>query len=210
MSWSFEALHLREIRLPLVEPFVTAHGRVEERRILLLEARDGDGHQVWSECVAGEAPTYTAESVETAWLVLERWLLPAVLGRRFEEPPQVAAVLEDTLRGHPMAKAAVEMAAWALVAELQGVPLARLLAGEGETPRPSVEAGLALGFADDPDQLAARAVREAERGYRRLKLKIEPGRDLQPVAAVARVLGDSVPLAVGIASASKSSTTSAW
>ncbi|MEX2531672.1 MAG: o-succinylbenzoate synthase [Gemmatimonadota bacterium] len=178
------AVQLREIRLPLREPFRISSGSVHERRVLLLEVSDSDGRKAWSECVAAEYPNYSAETVDTAWLALQQWLIPEVLGRRFDHPSDVHRHLESRVRGHRMAKGALEMGCWGLAAELAGVPLARLIGGERE----SVEVGVSLGIETTADRLAQRATREAKAGYRKIKLKIKPGYDVQFVRAVRDVL----------------------
>lgn len=177
------SIELREIRLPLREPFRISSGSVSERRILLLTLRDGSGVQVWSECVAGEAPNYSPETIETAWLAIELWIAPRLLGRDLD----AAAVydeLEVDIRGHEMAKAAVEMGCWALHAEKEGVPLATLLGGTRE----EIPVGISLGIQAHPAALVERAQRAAEAGYQKIKLKIMPGRDVEYVAAVRAAL----------------------
>lgn len=187
-----ESVTLREIRLALRAPFRISSGTVTERRILLLELRDADGAVSWSECVAAEQPNYSPETVDTAWMALSLWLIPRVLGEVFREPTQVHGALQEAARGHPMAKASLEMGAWGLEAERQGVPLARLLGGT----RSSVEVGVSLGIQDSPDRLAELATAAVDEGYRKVKLKIAPGSDLAFVECVRKEVGDDVALMV--------------
>jgi O-succinylbenzoate synthase len=194
---------LREIHLPLVEPFRSASGTVVHRRVVLLELIDRDGVSAWSECVAEALPTYSPDTVDTCWLAIRDWLAPRVLGRSFAAPQEVDAILALGVRGHRMARAAVEMAVWALSAIRQERSLASLL-GEASgfarasraKPREQVEAGIALGMYESPDALVARVEAAAAEGYRRIKLKIEPGRDVGYVGAVRESLGDAVRLSV--------------
>jgi o-succinylbenzoate synthase len=191
------SLHLRrvtlhEIRLRLREPFRISSGVVEERRILLLELEDAGGDVGWSECVAGELPNYGPETLETAWLALTAWLVPRVVDRTLPGPEAVAPLLEPGIRGHRMAKAALEMGCWELAARRAGVPLARLLGGTRER----VEVGISLGIQPAPAALVERAAAAAAQGYRRIKLKIEPGRDIAFVAAVREALGPEATLSV--------------
>jgi O-succinylbenzoate synthase len=181
---------LREIRLPLKEPFRISSGVCTERRICLLELAHADGATVWAECVAGEQPNYSAETIDTAWLAITAWVAPRVLGRSFDGPDAVREVLEQDFRGHPMAKAAVEMGCWALAAELQGAPLARLLGGM----RTHIETGISLGIQQTPEALVDRARAAHAAGYRKVKLKIQPGADVAYVRAVREALGDGVSL----------------
>lgn len=181
---------LREIRLPLREPFRISSGVAHQRRILLLELEARSGETTWSECVAGSHPNYSPETIDTAWLALSRWLVPAALGRRFKHPCEIHRVLDETARGHPMAKAALEMGCWGLLAEHEGQPLARLLGGDRER----VEVGISLGIEDSPEALVERARAARDEGYRKIKLKIAPGADYEYVEAVRRALGDDAPL----------------
>src|SRR5690348_11351895 len=129
---TIDRITLREIRLALKEPFRISSGVMQERRIALLELTDQDGATAWSECVAFQLPIYSAETIDTAWLALREWLAPRVLGRDLEGPEQVHALLEENIRGHNMAKAALEMGVWGLAAEAQEVPLSVLLGGTRE------------------------------------------------------------------------------
>jgi hypothetical protein len=103
---------LREIRLPLREPFQISSGTMTERRCALLELRDASGAVAWSECVADDTPNYTSETIDTAWMAITKWVAPRVLFKPFQGPGEVHAVLEQDFRGHMMAKAAVEMGMW--------------------------------------------------------------------------------------------------
>jgi len=187
-----ERLTLREIRLPLKEPFEISSGTVKDRRIFLLQLRDAGGRTAWSECVAGEEPNYTAETVETAWIALREWIAPRVLGRKFNHPREIFPVLEQNFRGHQMAKAALEMGAWELAAQIEGVPLSRLLGGT----RTHIAAGVSLGIQKSPALLVEQALAAQARGYRKIKVKIKPGADLEFVAAVRAALGPQAPLMV--------------
>ena len=185
-----ERLTLRELLLPLKEPFRISSGTQTSRRILLLELEDADGATVWSECVAPEEPNYNGETIDTARIALEHWVAPRVLGRSFASPAELFPALQHNFRGHLMAKAAVEMGMWALAAEQQGVSLARLLGGT----RSEVEVGISLGIQASPGALVERSRRALEEGYRKVKLKIEPGADVEYVKAVRAELGPKAPL----------------
>ncbi len=190
MMLELTRLVLREIRLPLKEPFRISSGEVKERRILLLELTDRDGMHVWAECVAGDFPNYSPETIDTAWLALTAWIAPRVLGRSFAGPQEVAPVLEQDFRGHRMAKAAVEMGLWALAAVRQGQSLARFLGGTRE----EIATGISLGIQETPERLVEKAARALGQGYRKIKLKIQPGRDVAFVRAVREALGPEAPL----------------
>ena len=174
------SITLREIRLPLREPFRISSGTMTERRIALLELRDVSGASAWSECVADDMPNYTAETIDTAWLAIQRWIAPRVLGRTFDAPSDVFAVLEEDFRGHLMAKAAVEMGMWGVESVRTGVPLARLIGGT----RATIPVGISLGIQASPEALVEKVRAALAEGYRKIKLKIMPGKDVAYVRAV--------------------------
>lgn len=180
---------MREIRLPLKEPFHISSGVIHERRILLLELHDAGGACAWSECVAGEAPNYSPETIDTAWTMTERYVAPRILGRTFEHPGEAHTVLERDFRGHQMAKAGVEMGLWGLAATIAGEPLSRFIGGV----RHAIAVGISLGIQPTPDALVARARAAVAEGYHKIKLKISPGHDVAWVGAVREAL-PSAPL----------------
>lgn len=185
-----EQITLREIRLPLREPFRISSGVVDERRIALLELTDADGVTAWSECVAGELPNYSPETIDTAWHAITEWIAPRVLGRSFNDPREVFPALERDFRGHLMAKAAVEMGAWVLAAEQLGTSLANLLGGT----RSRIATGISLGIQRSPEMLVEKARDALALGYRKVKIKIRPGADVDYVGAVRAALGPAAPL----------------
>lgn len=185
-------LVLREIALSLREPFRTSSGMTHHRRILLVEAYDADGVLGWGECVAEESPAYSPETVDTARSAITAWVAPALLGRALAGPEAVHPALEKAFRGHSMAKAAVEMAAWDLAARQAGVPLARLLGGTRER----VEVGISLGIQPTAQALARLAAAAVAEGYRRVKVKVAPGEDVALAAAARQAVGDDFPLSL--------------
>jgi O-succinylbenzoate synthase len=184
-----DAITLREIHLALKEPFRISSGFQLHRRIVLVQLA-GEGVEAWSECVAGEHPNYSPENADTAWLAIREWLAPRLLGRRFAGPAEVWPVLDRNVRGHNMAKAALEMAAWELAAQAAAMPLAELLGGVNWR----IPVGVSLGIQESPAALAAKAGAALARGYHKIKLKIEPGSDVEFVRAVRRALGPDAPL----------------
>jgi len=196
MSVTVERIEMREIGLRLVEPFRISSGETWERRILLVEVTGVDDEGVrasaWGECVAGESPSYSPETGATARIVLERWLGPRLTGASFGHAGEVWPLLDRHLRGHRMAKAALEMACWELQARLEDRPLAELLGGT----RSRVATGISLGIQPTPEELAAKAREALDRGYRKVKLKIKPGADLDSIEPLREALGPDAPLAV--------------
>ena len=179
---------LREVPLVLREPFETSHGRAQERRVLLLTLH-GEGLEGWGECVAGSSPSYSPETTDTAWHVLTRIALPRVVGLELARPEDVLAPV-GWVRGNAMALAALEMAAWDLCARAAGMPLATLLGGVRER----VPVGIALGLAPSVDRTAEAMERALADGYARVKVKIEPGRDVEVLTRL-RARFPSAPLA---------------
>jgi o-succinylbenzoate synthase len=186
---------LREIHLPLVEPFRTAGGVVDVRRALLVELRDAEGAVAWSECVAESRPTYAPDTVDGAWLAIVEWIAPVLLGCTLEAPSSVHGVLDRSVRGNNMARAAIEMGCWALDAVHRERSLATILAeAVGAAPRGRVATGIALGMLDTPDALAQRVRSALAEGYRRIKVKIEPGRDVPWLQAARAAVGPDTAL----------------
>jgi len=175
---------LREIRLRLKEPFRISSGVVDERRILLLELHDADGAIEWSECVAGEWPNYSYETIDTAWLAIREWLAPRVLGTSIRAPGEVYDLLGRNISGHNMAKAALEMGCHGLAARKAGTSLSQSIGGERER----VPTGISIGIQKEPPALVERAKRALADGYRKIKVKIQPGADVDYVRAVRRAL----------------------
>jgi O-succinylbenzoate synthase len=166
--------------MPLVTPFETSFGRTTLRRILLVEV-DADGVIGWGECVAGEGPFYGPETVETAWHILRDFLWPALRGKEFAGAVEVWGLL-SAVRGHQMAKAALEAAVWDAEARQKGLPLWKLLGGERE----EIPCGVSIGLKENDDELERAVEKELAAGYQRIKIKIKPGRDVEPVARLRR------------------------
>lgn len=168
---------LREIGLELREPFRTRRGTVHHRRILLLTL-ESEGLEGWAECVAG-VDASSPETVDSAWRALGEGLLPRVVGRDVVRPGDVLAWV-SALGHQSMALAAVEMAAWDLVARSEATSLARKLGGE----RATVEVGVSVGLQSDDERLLEVVAGHVADGYARIKIKIEPGRDVEMLTGV--------------------------
>lgn len=197
MNLIISKITLREILLPLREPFRISSGTVQNRRICLLELESADGATGWSECVAGEFPNYSSETIDTAWLAIKEWLAPRIIGTSLTGPHEVHELLNRDIRGHQMAKAALEMGVWELAAQTKNVALAQLLGGV----RATIEVGISLGIQQDPATLVEKVRRSIEQGYRKIKVKIKPGNDIDFLRAVREEFGPEVPLMVDANSA---------
>ncbi|MGH9687656.1 MAG: o-succinylbenzoate synthase [Candidatus Acidiferrales bacterium] len=169
---------LREIHLRLLAPFETSFGKSDLRRILLLEA-DVDGTIGWGESTAGENPFYSYETVETAWHILRDHAWPMMKGREFASAADVWDILAP-IRGHNMAKAALETAVWDGEAKHKNLPLAKLLGGT----RAEIPCGVSIGIQPSTAALLEKVQKELAAGYQRIKIKIKPGLDIEPVRAL--------------------------
>jgi len=168
-------LTLREIHLKLLAPFETSMDRVTERRILLAELNI-DGTIGWGECTAGENPFYSSEDTDTAWHIITKYLWPMLKGKSINCAAEVWPLLEH-VRGHNMAKATLETAAWEAEAKLRKVPLWKLLGGTRE----EIPCGVSIGIKGTEEELAATVKKELDAGYQRIKLKIKPGKDIATI-----------------------------
>jgi O-succinylbenzoate synthase len=180
-----QSIELREIRLPLVHFFETSFGRTTERRIVLARVTDADGAEGWGECTAGEEPFYSYEWTDTAWATLTEFLAPMVLGKEVAKAAHVFALMRP-VRGHRMAKAAIETACWDLEAKRAGVPLWKHLGGT----RPEIACGVSIGIQDTPEILLEKIRKEVDAGYQRIKIKIKPGWDLKIIERVRKEFPD--------------------
>jgi O-succinylbenzoate synthase len=184
-----EKIELFLCRLPLVHFFETSFGRSYDRTFVLVRV-EGDGHEGWGESVAEANPYYSSETVETVWHIIEGFVAPLILNQQFEHPREVFPALRR-IRGHNMAKAGVEMAAWDLYARTIGQPLAQVLGGT----RDRIASGVSIGIQDSFDQLLEKVERELAAGYQRIKIKIKPGWDIEAVERIRARFGD-IPLQV--------------
>jgi O-succinylbenzoate synthase len=158
--------------LPYVHFFETSFGREEDRTFILVKAY-AEGICGYGEVVADKTPLYSYETTDTAWMILEDFLIPLLFRKSLSEPLDFYESAK-IIRGHPMAKAGLELALWDLAAKKQGLPLWRLYGG---TQR-EIPSGVSVGIQDSASQLIERIHAFLEEGYQRIKLKIKPGWDV--------------------------------
>ena len=173
-----EAVTLRELHMPLKYFFETSFGRTESRRVLLVTAHC-EGIDGWGECVAGEGPFYSYEWIETAWATVRDFLAPVLLGADIERGND-AAELMAPVRGHNMAKAALENALWDAEAQQRKQPLWKLLGGT----LPEIACGVSIGIQNSHEQLLEKIETELAAGYQRIKIKVKPGWDLEVLTKI--------------------------
>lgn len=175
-----ERIDLYHVRLPLRFGFETSFGRSEVHEAIIVRV-EGEGGTGWGEAPTGAGPFYSHEDADTAWHVLRDFLIPALRKTPIESPSELVELFRF-VRGHPMAKAGIEAAMWDLEAKRRGISLARLYRGE---PAPEmISTGISLGLEPRIEILIERVERAVRAGYRRIKLKIMPGRDVEVVRAV--------------------------
>ena len=173
-----DSITLRELRMPLRYFFETSFGRTEERRVLLITA-DCEGIEGWAECVAGEGPFFSDEWVETAWATIREFLAPLLIGQSIAQAKDSAALM-SRVRGHNMAKAALENSLWDAEAKATKQPLWKLLGGT----RSEVDCGVSIGIQNSHEQLLEKIEAELAAGYQRIKVKVKPGWDLEALAKI--------------------------
>lgn len=185
MTLKLERLVLREIELPLKSPFETSFGCTTRRRILIVKIINKDGAVGHGECVASENPFFNHETVDTAWLITEKYIAPMLAAAKIDSPAQVNDVLAP-IREHRMAKAGVEAAIWDLAARLAGAPLWQFIGGT----RQEISCGVSIGLQSSIEALIDKVRRELDSGYQRIKIKIKPGKDVQLAEAVRKQFPD--------------------
>jgi o-succinylbenzoate synthase len=177
-SMKIEAVTLRELRIPLKYFFETSFGRTEKRRVLLITVHC-EGAEGWGECVASEGPFFSYEWIETAWATIRDFLAPFVIGRDLKSAKESAGLM-SRVRGHNMAKAAIENALWDAEAKAKQQPLWKLLGGT----RNEINCGVSIGIQDSHEELLEKIETELAAGYQRIKVKVKPGWDLEVLSKV--------------------------
>ena len=171
-------IEMRELRMRLLHPFETSFGATQDRHVVLLKVWNGT-HSGYGEVTAAEGPFYSSETWETAWHVLRDYVIPAVIGKEIDHPADFGGFVQG-IRGHRMAKAGLETALWDLEAKVRNVPLWQMLGGT----RKSIDCGVSIGIQPSIDKLIAKIDTEVNSGYRRIKIKIKPGWDVEVIKEV--------------------------
>ncbi|HBK95928.1 MAG TPA: o-succinylbenzoate synthase [Microcoleaceae bacterium UBA10368] len=189
MAVNIDTIVLRFVKMPLHRPFSNRWERFEEWTKLIVEVQS-EGRSGYGECTAMETPYYNYETIETCWLVIQRYLAPILLDRTIDDPKQVADFFSH-IRGHYEARAALECACWDLYGRIQGVPLYQLIGGE---LRP-VKSGATIGVHQSKEELIGEIQQALEAGYHRFKIKIKGGWDVEPLETIRAVFPDIALLA---------------
>ncbi|MDE3839022.1 o-succinylbenzoate synthase [Bacillus methanolicus] len=179
---------LRHLKMRMKSPFTTSFGSFQDKEFLLLEAFDENGLSGWGESVAFAAPWYNEETVKTNWHMLEDFLIPAILNKEFNHPDEVSVIF-SYIRKNNMAKSTVEGAVWDLYAKEKGISLAAALGGQKE----KIEVGISIGIQDTVEDLLRLIDGYMNEGYKRMKVKIKPGWDVDVIREIRKRFPD-VPL----------------
>ncbi len=190
-----EAVELRVIALPMVAPFVAAHGTVSSRTAVLVRIL-GNNNEGWGECAALPEPTYSEEFVDGAYLALQELLVPRLLAANGTVAASDLGVLLADVIGHPMAKASIELALLDAQGRQSETSLAHMFAPHPTGPAAIVPAGIAIGLLATPEDLATEVSTRVTEGYGRIKIKIAPGRDSEFVRAARDAVGVHIELSV--------------
>jgi O-succinylbenzoate synthase len=179
MTYSLRSVELYLVRLPLIRPFTTSSHTKDHLDHILIRARDEAGGEGWGECASAAEPYYCSETTESSWHMLRDFLVPELLGVAWERPEDAAQTWAK-VRGNNFAKAGLEMACWDLYTRARGESLANALGGT----RQEIHSGVSLGIEPTVAGILEQVERFLDQGYRRIKMKIGPGRDLEYLRAV--------------------------
>lgn len=181
-------VNVRKMKMMMKSPFTTSFGTFQEKEFLLVEAKDTDGNSGWGESVAFHSPWYSEETVETNLHIIRDFLVPIVLEHEIEHPDRVSELFAH-LRKNNMAKSAVEGAIWDLYAKREGISLAQALGGTAE----KIEVGISIGINENMEELAKTVGGFVAEGYKRIKVKIKPGFDVNVMRELRKQFPD-VPM----------------
>jgi o-succinylbenzoate synthase len=184
-----DSVELRELSLPLVAPFETSGWKEEEKRCIIVEMKNRS-LTGFGECAVAAGPRYGPETIASAWHVMQDYFIPATVSREFSSPSHLLDSL-SSVRGNNMAKAGFEMAYYDLAAKKQGVSLSKFLGGT----KSEVESGVSVGIQTSTQQLVRVVIEYLQEGYRRIKVKIKPGKDLEQVSALRQHFPDLMLMA---------------
>lgn len=179
---------LRHVKMDLLQPFTTSLGTEYDKEFILVEIVSKDGLSGWAESVAAPDPLYKEETIKTNWHIMEDFLIPLLLKQPVEHPDEVSERFAH-IRGNYMAKSALEGAVWDLYAKERGISLAKALGGT----KNQIDVGISIGIQDTVDQLLGQIDRYVNLGYKRIKVKIQPGWDVEVLRQVRKQF-PSIPL----------------
>ncbi|MFQ3545786.1 o-succinylbenzoate synthase [Halobacillus rhizosphaerae] len=176
---NIDEIILYKVQMKMKTPFTTSFGTEHNRFFLLVEAKNKEGLSGWGECVTSERPLYSEEFTQSSWLMLEKFLIPLVLENSLDHPDDLQEIF-DLYKLNNMAKSALEGAVWDLYAKSKGISLAKALGGNKST----VDVGISLGIESKSENLLNLIAEKKEEGYKRIKVKIMPGKDIEVLSQI--------------------------
>lgn len=188
-------IKLHQLLMTMKNPFTTSFGTQQKRFVTIVEAIDEDGTSGFGECVSGEDPLYSEEFMDATLIALKKYFGPLVINKEISHPDEVWEIYKPFKRNN-MAKASIEGAVWDLYAKKKGISLAEAMGGT----KKEVDVGVSLGLEDTDELLLERIGEKVEEGYKRIKVKIKPGRDVEMVRKIREVY-PAIPLMVDANSA---------
>lgn len=188
-------IKLHQLLMTMKNPFTTSFGTQQKRFVTIVEAIDEDGLSGFGECVSGEDPLYSEEFMDATLIALKKYFGPLVINKEISHPDEVWEIYKPFKRNN-MAKASIEGAVWDLYAKKKGITLAEAMGGT----KKEVDVGVSLGLEDTDELLLERIGEKVEEGYKRIKVKIKPGRDVEMVRKIREVYPE-IPLMVDANSA---------
>ncbi|KOP71930.1 o-succinylbenzoate synthase [Cytobacillus solani] len=183
-----DKVKLERLKMPLLSPFETSFGTETEKEYILVSVY-GDGHVGYAESVAMESPAYNEETIDTVWHVAEQFIIPQILKAELESPADFSKLF-SWIRRNNMAKSAIEGALWDLYAKQNGISLSKALGGEKE----EIEVGVSIGIEPTVEGLLKKVEGFLAEGYKKIKVKIKPGIDVDRIKAIRETFGYEVPL----------------
>jgi len=179
-----DRIELHHTKMELVSPFTTSMGTEYNEEHIMIRV-DADGITGWGESVAEGTPFYSYETVQTAWHILQDFLIPSILGKDITSIDE-AISLYSKVRGHMMAKAGLEAALWDVFAKSKNISLSKMLGGTSD----KIDVGVSIGIQSNPKELINKVEGYLDEGYKRIKIKISPGNDIQYVKALRKEFPD--------------------
>ncbi|MFC4410425.1 o-succinylbenzoate synthase [Chungangia koreensis] len=190
-----EQINLYKLRMRMINPFTTSFGTEQDRDFILVEVMNENGLSGWGECVTSESPLYIEEFTDSSWIMLEKFLVPLLLKKEINHPDEVFNLFQPFKRNN-LAKSSLDGAVWDLYAKEKGISLAEALGGTKD----KIDVGISLGIEENIDDLLSNIQSKVDEGYRRIKLKIKPGKDVKVIEQVREKFPD-IPLMVDANSA---------
>ncbi|HIW13480.1 MAG TPA: o-succinylbenzoate synthase [Candidatus Salinicoccus stercoripullorum] len=192
---NIKEVKLHQLMMNMKHPFTTSFGTQQDRFITIIEAVDENGLSGFGECVAGEDPLYSEEFMDASLIAMKKYFAPLLLQNEIKHPDDVWELFKPFKRNN-MAKAGIEGAVWDLYAKQHDMPLSKLLGGVKD----NVDVGVSLGLEETDELLLERIAEKVDEGYKRIKVKIKPGRDVEMIRTIRKKFKD-IPLMVDANSA---------